>query len=49
MFESIEHRKQYVAKLEASKKIAKLEDLENKRMLDQYRVYTEDEWEQTRE
>jgi DnaJ homolog subfamily C member 8 len=49
MFKIIEEKKIYMAKLEASKKVAKLEDLENKRMLDQYRIYTEEEWESTRE
>jgi hypothetical protein len=34
MFKIIEEKKIYMAKLEASKKVAKLEDLENKRMLD---------------
>ena len=49
LFETIEQKKVYIAKLDASKKIVKLEDLENKRMLDQYKIYTEEEWETTRE
>lgn len=38
-----------MAKLEASKTKQKIDELENKKILDQYRIYTEEEWESSRE
>ncbi len=45
IFDEIEERKIHHAKLQASQQIAKNEEIEKKKMIEQYRIYTEEEWE----
>ncbi|KAL4491774.1 hypothetical protein ABPG72_006029 [Tetrahymena utriculariae] len=49
IFDEIEERKIHHAKLQASQIIAKQEEIEAKKMMEQYRVLNEEEWEATRE
>lgn len=49
IFDEIDERKVHAAKLQASTVVAKQEEIETKELMEQYKVLTEEEWEQTRD
>ncbi|CAD8138869.1 unnamed protein product [Paramecium octaurelia] len=49
LFSEIEDRKQHLTRLEQSQKRYKLDEYERRKMLEQYKILTEEEWEKTRD
>lgn len=49
IFKDLEDKKEHIVKLQQSTYNRKMEEMETKKIIEQFRVLTEEEWERTRE
>lgn len=49
IFMAIDEKREHVLRLESSQKKQKIEEYERRKMLEQYKILTDQEWEETRD